>query len=200
MAETKKQGKAKSKPRPGAKAKAKAKPKAKAKAKPGAKAKASAKAKKPKKPKAAKPQAAPEPKEAPEAKEAPEPKGAEPEEAATDTAEDAVGAAQETPVGAGANAALAGKAALAGTRAAGHALGVAASKVKGPIVVGGGLAAGAVGGLALVRRRNGSRSTGTLDVERVIEAARRAGSFGEELGRMASLMEQANAGSKRKRK
>ncbi|MGH2936853.1 MAG: hypothetical protein ACRDPE_01885 [Solirubrobacterales bacterium] len=179
--------------------------KGKAKSGTGTKPKAAAKAKKPKRPKsgkakrAAKSKAATKPKEgAPKA----------PSEAATGTAADGakdlpadeVSTAPDAPLGAGVNAALAGKAALAGTRAAGRAVGLVASKVKGPIVVGGGLAAGAVGGLALVRRRNGSSSQGPLDVERVIDAARRAGAFGEELGRMASLLEQANTGSKRKRK
>jgi hypothetical protein len=62
------------------------------------------------------------------------------------------------------------------------------------------LIAGAAGGLALVRRRNGRTSAGPLDIDRVVAAARRAGSFGEELGRMASLLEQANSNSKGKRK
>jgi hypothetical protein len=57
------------------------------------------------------------------------------------------------------------------------------------LAVGGGLAAGAAGGLALVRRRNGHRAA--TDLGPVISAARRAGSIGEELGRMAALAEKA---------
>jgi hypothetical protein len=107
-------------------------------------------------------------------------------------------AAAGLPNGAGANAALAGKAALEGTRAAGKAVGVATSKAKVPLVAGGGLAAGLAGGLALVRRRNGHRHHGAPDLGPVISAARRAGSFGEELGRVAALVEKASAASKGK--
>jgi hypothetical protein len=88
----------------------------------------------------------------------------------------------ELPLGPGANAALAGQAALAGTKAAGRALGAVAAKAKGPMFVGAGTVAGVAGGLAVVRRRNGRAPQGTLDVDRVVAAARRAGSFGEELG------------------
>lgn len=101
--------------------------------------------------------------------------------------------AKELPSGAAANAALAGKAALDGTRAAGKALGLAATKARIPLVTGAGLAAGAAGGLAIVRRRNGHRRPHS-DLEPLISAARRAGSFGEELGRMATLMEKAAKG------
>lgn len=107
-------------------------------------------------------------------------------------------AAEGTSLGPGVNAVLAGRAALAGTHAAGQAAKIAAARAKVPLVAGGGMIAGVAGGLAVVRRRNARTSQVTFDVDRVIAAARRAGSFGEELGRMASLMEQASSGSKRK--
>jgi hypothetical protein len=110
----------------------------------------------------------------------------------------AVQAAAGTAVGPGVNAVLAGRAALAGTQAAGRAAAIAAARAKVPLVAGGGMIAGVAGGLAVVRRRNARTSQVSFDVDRVIAAARRAGSFGEELGRMASLMEQASSGSKRK--
>jgi hypothetical protein len=110
----------------------------------------------------------------------------------------AVGTAKGAPIGPAANAALAGQAALAGTKAAGQAVGLAASKAKVPIVAGGGMIVGVAGGLAVLRRRNGRASQATLDLDRIVAAARRAGSFGEELGRAASMLEQAGAGSKRK--
>jgi hypothetical protein len=104
----------------------------------------------------------------------------------------AVEATEGLPVGAGANAALAGKAALEGARAAGKAMTITAAKIKVPLAVGGGLAAGAAGGLALMRR-NGDRRRGAPDLGPVISAARRAGAIGEELGRMAALAEKAAA-------
>ena len=137
------------------------------------KASSRAKAKKPASRKAARKPAA----------KAPEPKAAE--------------VVEELPASAGAIAALAGKAAMEGTRAAGKAATLVASRVKVPLAVGGGLAAGAAGGLALVRRRNGHRRHGTPDLGPVISAAKRAGSIGEELGRMAAMAEKA-AGSKGK--
>lgn len=142
----------------------------------GAKAKAPASRKSQKKPE-------PKPSE-PEATEAVEPEAAEAVEP------DATEFAEELPEGTGANAALAGKAALEGTRAAGKAVTVAVSKIKIPLALGGGLAAGAAGGLALVRRRNGHRRRG--DLAPVISAAKRAGAIGEELGRMAAMAEKAS--------
>lgn len=180
---------------------AEASKKGKAKAKPRARGKVKPKSAKPKRPAKAKGKRVSKPKAPAKSKAAPKPKaagapGSGGESKAASDLDEVAAATNEVPIGAGANAALAGKAALAGSRAAGRAVGVAVSKVKTPIVVGGGLIAGAAGGLALVRRRNGRSSSGALDVDRVIAAAHRAGSFGEELGRMASLMEQA--GSKRK--
>lgn len=101
-------------------------------------------------------------------------------------------AAKELPTGPAASAALAGKAALEGTRAAGMAISLVASKVKVPLAVGGGLAAGAAGGLALVRR-NGHRRRSRPDLGPVIAAAKHAGSIGEELGRLAAAAEQATS-------
>jgi len=64
-----------------------------------------------------------------------------------------------TPIDATANAALAGKAAVAGTRAAGRALSLAASRAKAPLIVGGSAAAGLAGGLAVIHRRKGRKRT-----------------------------------------
>jgi hypothetical protein len=64
-----------------------------------------------------------------------------------------------SPVDAAANAALAGKAAVAGIRAAGKAVSLAASRARVPLITGGSAAAGLAGGLAVInRRRNGKRT------------------------------------------
>lgn len=141
-----------------------------------AKSAGSSKAKKPARRKAQKPMA-----------KATKPKASE---AAESTTSRATEAAKELPAGAAASAALASKAAIEGTRAAGKAVTLAVSKVKVPLAVGGGLAAGAVGGLALVRR-NGHRRKSGPDLGPVISAAKRAGSIGEELGRLAAAAEKA---------
>jgi hypothetical protein len=54
---------------------------------------------------------------------------------------------------AAANAALAGKEALAGTRAAGNAIRASSGRATLPLVAGGSLLAGLSGGLAVMRRR-----------------------------------------------
>lgn len=55
------------------------------------------------------------------------------------------------------SAALAGKEALAGTRAAGKAVSAAASSARLPLIAGGSLVAGLSGGLAVIKRRQGAR-------------------------------------------
>src|SRR5436190_1138428 len=59
------------------------------------------------------------------------------------------------PAGPAANAALAGKGAAAGTKAAGKAISGALYRARAPLIGGGAAAAGFVGGLAVLRRRNG---------------------------------------------
>jgi hypothetical protein len=56
------------------------------------------------------------------------------------------------PTGPAGNAALAGVAALAGTRAAGKAISVAASRSKMPLIAGASAGAGLLGGLAVIHR------------------------------------------------
>ncbi|MGN6814767.1 MAG: hypothetical protein ACTHK3_01610 [Solirubrobacterales bacterium] len=58
---------------------------------------------------------------------------------------------------AAASAALAGKEALAGTRAAGKAVSAATSNARLPLIAGGSLVAGLSGGLAVIKRRQKSR-------------------------------------------
>jgi hypothetical protein len=58
---------------------------------------------------------------------------------------------------ASANAALAGRAALAGTKAAGRAVASAADRAGTPLIVGGAAAAGVIGGLAIDRARHNKR-------------------------------------------
>jgi hypothetical protein len=101
--------------------------------------------------------------------------------------------AATAPLDATANAALAGQAALAGTRAAGRAVTLAAERAGVPLAAGGGLAAGVAGGLAVVRRRR-RRRAGGFDVA---SAAERVGALGEEIGRVAIVIQKAADGSKR---
>jgi hypothetical protein len=102
------------------------------------------------------------------------------------------------PVGAAANAALAGKAAAAGTRAAGKAVSSAVSRAKVPVIAGGAAAAGLVGGLAVIRRhQGGTRRNGAFDFDNIIAAAQRLGSFGEEIGRAATAIQRATESPKR---
>jgi hypothetical protein len=96
--------------------------------------------------------------------------------------------------------AAAGQAALAGTRAAGRAAVVAAKRVKTPLAVGGGAAAGIIGGLALRNRTNGSRfgsalrnvelpfRDGKLDLDAVASAAESVESFGKQAGTIATAL------------
>lgn len=99
------------------------------------------------------------------------------------------------PVDAAANAALAGRAALAGTQAAGKAVSLAAARARVPLVAGGGLAAGVVGGLAVIRRRRRPRRASGFDVATAVE---RVGTLGEEIGRVAIVIQKAADGPKSK--
>jgi hypothetical protein len=100
--------------------------------------------------------------------------------------------AATAPLDATANAALAGQAALAGTRAAGRAISLAAARAGVPLAAGGGLAAGVAGGLSVVRRRR-RRRAGGFDIA---SAAERVGTLGEEIGRVAIVIQRAADGSK----
>lgn len=100
------------------------------------------------------------------------------------------------PVDAAANAAFAGQAAMAGTQAAGKALTLAVEQAKGPLVAAGGLAAGVAGGLALVNRRRGRRRAKGFDIA---GAAERIGALGEEVGRVAVVIQRAAEGTKASR-
>jgi hypothetical protein len=64
-----------------------------------------------------------------------------------------------------------------------------------PLATGGGLAAGVLGGLAVIRRRRRSRRAGGFDVA---TAAERVGALGEEIGRVAIVIQKAADGSKSK--
>jgi hypothetical protein len=97
------------------------------------------------------------------------------------------------PADAAANAAFAGQAAMAGTKAAGRAMTLAAAQAKGPLAAAGGLTAGIVGGLALVNRRRRRRKAKAFDVA---SAAERIGALGEEVGRVAIVIQRAADGSK----
>jgi|GEM_PF-3141997 len=105
--------------------------------------------------------------------------------------------AAPAPIDAAANAALASQAALAGTRAAGKAVTTAAGETKGPLAMAGGLAAGVAGGLLLVsRRRRRRRRAPSFDIS---GAAERIGALGEEVGRVANVIQHATDGSKNSR-
>lgn len=101
--------------------------------------------------------------------------------------------ATPAPTDAAANAALAGQAAMAGANAAGKALTLAAAQAKGPLAAAGGLAAGVTGGLVLVNRRRGRRRAKGFDIA---GAAERVGALGEEVGRVAVVIQRAADGSK----
>jgi hypothetical protein len=86
---------------------------------------------------------------------------------------------------------------VAGTTAAGKAVSLAASRVEVPLIAGGAAAVGLAGGLAVINRRRGaSRGNGTFDFDNLIAAAQRLGSFGEEIGRVATALQHATQGSK----
>ncbi|MFP5388623.1 MAG: hypothetical protein ACLGG5_04910 [Thermoleophilia bacterium] len=97
------------------------------------------------------------------------------------------------PADAATNAAFAGQAAMAGTQAAGKALTLAVEQAKGPLVAAGGLAAGVAGGLVLVNRRRGRRRAKGFDIA---GAAERIGALGEEVGRVAIVIQRAAEGTK----
>jgi hypothetical protein len=62
-----------------------------------------------------------------------------------------------------------------------------------PLIAGGAAAAGLAGGLAVInRRRAATRHRGGIDFDGIVAAAQRLGSFGEEIGRVASMIQQAN--------
>jgi hypothetical protein len=81
----------------------------------------------------------------------------------------------------------------AGTRAAGRAISLATTRAGVPLAVGGALAAGVAGSLAVVRRRRRRRAVG-FDVS---SAAERVGALAEEIGRVAIVVQKAADGSKR---
>jgi hypothetical protein len=80
---------------------------------------------------------------------------------------------------------MAGKSAAAGTRAAGKA--AAAAKV--PLIAGGAALAGIAGGVALVRRRMSASSDGGFSLDNAISGLQRVGSYGEQLGALASALQ-----------
>jgi hypothetical protein len=89
---------------------------------------------------------------------------------------------------------------VAGTRAAGKAVSSLVGRARVPLIAGGAAAAGLAGGLAVInRRRSSARRNGSIDFDRVVEAAQRLGSFGEEIGRVATMIQQVNDGRKSSR-
>jgi hypothetical protein len=94
------------------------------------------------------------------------------------------------------NAALAGRSAMAGTKAAGRAVAAVAERTKTPFIIGG-AAAGVAGGLMLQRRRSRSGTNGLsgifrdgqLDLGAIAAAARKAGDVGQQLGDIGKAIE-----------
>ena len=105
------------------------------------------------------------------------------------------GSRAKAPQGAAANAVLAGKSAAAGTRAGGMAIKLAASKARVPLIMGGAAVAGLAGGLAVLKKRKNSRADGVLDFDKLIAGAQRLGSFGEEMGQLATALQRATQSS-----
>lgn len=110
-------------------------------------------------------------------------------------------------MGAAANVAAAQKAAAAGTRAAGKALSSATSRAKTPLIAGGAAAVGLVGGMALFKRARShepgmvesiraavSGRDGTLDLDVIVEAARRIGSVGDQVAAVADAVQKSRDG------
>lgn len=105
-----------------------------------------------------------------------------------------------------ANAALAGRAALAGTKAAGRAVVSSAERAGTPLIVGGAAAAGVIGGVLVHRRAARSPDgftgisnlvrDGKLDLDVVAGAARRAGAMGQQLGEIGTAIERVERGKK----
>jgi hypothetical protein len=86
---------------------------------------------------------------------------------------------------------------MSGAKAAGTALSLTVSRARVPLVAGGAAAAGLAGGLAVLRRRRvASRRNGGLDLDGLLGAARRLGSFGEEIGQAAAAIQHATERSK----
>jgi hypothetical protein len=91
-------------------------------------------------------------------------------------------------------ATTAGGAALAGTKAAGKAVGAAVSKAKGPLLAAGVATAGVVGGLAIAGRRSRSKSRlrlPSLDIDRAADAAKRVGAYGQQVADIADAVQTA---------
>jgi hypothetical protein len=103
------------------------------------------------------------------------------------------------------------EAARAGTRAAGRAVATAASRAKGPLIVGGAAAAG-IAGAAAARNHGGSRSrrrkrfggiklptrNAKLDLDTVASTGQRIASFGQQLSDVASALDQVGGRSKKR--
>jgi hypothetical protein len=109
---------------------------------------------------------------------------------------------KQTPA---ANAAVAKTAAIAGTKAAGRAVAVAAERVKTPLIVGGAATAGVIGGLIVHRRssrsgRNGfSRihlplRDGKLDLSTIAAAAHKAGELGQQANELGTALDRVQRG------
>jgi hypothetical protein len=96
-----------------------------------------------------------------------------------------------------ADALAARQAALAGTKAAGHAVTAAASRAKTPLIVGGAAMAGIAGGLAATRRVTGSRPRGRrrkVDLDAVASAARGVGALGNQVADIATVVQATRQG------
>src|SRR6476646_10463280 len=86
-------------------------------------------------------------------------------------------------------------------KGAGHSLGSAASKAKVPLLAGGAALAGAAGGIALGARQSRRHGGGPIMRPRrpqvkvksqdLAKAAKEVGSFGAQMGRLASELQQA---------
>lgn len=90
-------------------------------------------------------------------------------------------------------------------KGAGHSIGSAASKAKVPLLAGGAALAGAAGGIALGARQSRRHGGGPLTMPRrpqvkvksqdLAKAAKEVGSFGAQMGRLASELQQAREAS-----
>jgi hypothetical protein len=110
------------------------------------------------------------------------------------------------------------EAAANGTKAAGKAVSTAVGKLKTPLLVGGAAVAGVVGGVAVRSKTKSKRGPlsglhmpgngkgidldrmrKSIDFDKVASTARRVGSYGRQVGEVATAVERASTAAKKEK-